>query len=539
MRGAQPQTEYVVFNPNQIKSADPVTSDDQGNVIPLSKRFNLKSPDIRFMPEGYKSHHDETLLDSAWNGKELDLSRPFKANESLPSLAMRTKWEDKPIVKKDSFNFKEKASVSFGKNKNGNDVTLKFDPKLLNPPNIVDFANVYAGEQIQYTIADRMSSVDGDMGGPMHPFLKNNDVVITGPDGKKYVVAWGNNSATVGTKMRRKSQGGANVLMVYLMGNDAHQSNTRTVRLFDTQLENSTMPRHMIDMARVYAYMGIKETKYPLALKKVSKISQAIKKANKLKKDSSYVDKLTQQKKLAIEDVEKFKVSESEKELAGIFRKVKSSQTRLDNGTGKQSTVDANIRELDEFARSTKGNGLIEGIPSKFIYDMTNTFNGRKSAVSKISNLKLYDFDGATLSSVTADMVSADKNAIITAIDLSQNPDFFMLYMGDDPKQIKAMTNSEKAAATKLKKNSNFVVHEAYDTLILSPLEGRRNLNSRMENALDAVPESFQAILNDRPKVKAQVGKKDKNGNLILSEDNLLNTVRDQNAVPLIYNPKK
>ena len=41
--------EYVAFNPNQIKSADPVTYDDAGNVIPLSQRFRATSPDIRRM----------------------------------------------------------------------------------------------------------------------------------------------------------------------------------------------------------------------------------------------------------------------------------------------------------------------------------------------------------------------------------------------------------------------------------------------------------------------------------------------------------
>lgn len=40
--------EYVAFEPSQIKSADPVTYDDEGNVIPLSKRFNKRSDDIRF-----------------------------------------------------------------------------------------------------------------------------------------------------------------------------------------------------------------------------------------------------------------------------------------------------------------------------------------------------------------------------------------------------------------------------------------------------------------------------------------------------------
>ena len=44
-------TSVAVFSPNQIKSADPVTRDDQGNVIPLSERFQSGSDDIRFMPD--------------------------------------------------------------------------------------------------------------------------------------------------------------------------------------------------------------------------------------------------------------------------------------------------------------------------------------------------------------------------------------------------------------------------------------------------------------------------------------------------------
>ena len=40
--------EIVVFKPTKIKSADPVTYDDNGNVIPLSERFNEANPDIRY-----------------------------------------------------------------------------------------------------------------------------------------------------------------------------------------------------------------------------------------------------------------------------------------------------------------------------------------------------------------------------------------------------------------------------------------------------------------------------------------------------------
>ena len=41
-------THYIAFNSNQIKSAEPVTYDDDGNVIPLSKRFNKDNNDIRY-----------------------------------------------------------------------------------------------------------------------------------------------------------------------------------------------------------------------------------------------------------------------------------------------------------------------------------------------------------------------------------------------------------------------------------------------------------------------------------------------------------
>ena len=42
---------YVAFNPSQLKSAEPITRDSSGNVIPPSKRFDVRSADIRFSPK--------------------------------------------------------------------------------------------------------------------------------------------------------------------------------------------------------------------------------------------------------------------------------------------------------------------------------------------------------------------------------------------------------------------------------------------------------------------------------------------------------
>ena len=48
-----PATHFAIFGPANIKSADPVTYDDQGNVIPLSQRFQQVEADIRYNPLGY------------------------------------------------------------------------------------------------------------------------------------------------------------------------------------------------------------------------------------------------------------------------------------------------------------------------------------------------------------------------------------------------------------------------------------------------------------------------------------------------------
>lgn len=45
----EPSTIYIFFKPDQqVRSADPITYDDNGNVIPISERFNPDSKDIRW-----------------------------------------------------------------------------------------------------------------------------------------------------------------------------------------------------------------------------------------------------------------------------------------------------------------------------------------------------------------------------------------------------------------------------------------------------------------------------------------------------------
>ncbi len=68
--------EYSVFSPSQVKSADPVTYDDNGNVIPLSERFNAENEDIRYSLSGYTAdgievyETSEEVLNLPWKERK-------------------------------------------------------------------------------------------------------------------------------------------------------------------------------------------------------------------------------------------------------------------------------------------------------------------------------------------------------------------------------------------------------------------------------------------------------------------------------------
>ena len=64
--------EYMVFDSNQVKYADAVTYDDNGNVIPLSQRFDTGNEDIRY---------------SSRNNQESRVDRLVRKNEELKAEA--------------------------------------------------------------------------------------------------------------------------------------------------------------------------------------------------------------------------------------------------------------------------------------------------------------------------------------------------------------------------------------------------------------------------------------------------------------------
>lgn len=73
--GARESTVYMFKDPNQAKSAEPITYDNNGNVIPLSERFNSRKRDIRF-----------SLSEPVEENKNLMVIHNLHANEVLKQL---------------------------------------------------------------------------------------------------------------------------------------------------------------------------------------------------------------------------------------------------------------------------------------------------------------------------------------------------------------------------------------------------------------------------------------------------------------------
>ena len=70
---------YAIFNPNNAKSADAVTYDDNGNVIPLSQRFDTGKEDIRYSARYAAAEENPEIAKLV----QRVLSGDFKANDKV------------------------------------------------------------------------------------------------------------------------------------------------------------------------------------------------------------------------------------------------------------------------------------------------------------------------------------------------------------------------------------------------------------------------------------------------------------------------
>jgi hypothetical protein len=512
----------AVRDPSLIKRSDAIVKDDKGNIIPPSKRFYPTTDDIRYLPEqarmtpeplspktyaNQKGYDANEILKSKLddNGKII-LTRPISPNGALPLLRDRRQiTKEISSEARNQFAYDDIAKVSLYKN-NGSDVYFNFDPNTQVKPVFKDAAAELAGKNVQIAMADRATAANGDMGGILFPNLKVNQITFTGGDGVKYRPVWANMGWKPVSSMKTKAidQGSVN-LMTYIMGKDAHASNIRTARTVSNEIENAGLKKVHKDLFTTLASYGDMVATNASHTKTISKHSAKVSELwVKYKNPNKFIDsqnpsmneiatfkaktkkdilKLTKFAKDAKSKI--VEIPSEFKALLPFIRSYRNASTRFTNGNGSLANKNARLNDLETYMKSSNFKKLSANYSGRQLIDISSTFDGRKAAVDATTGLEFEKFSTDKVIESLGEFDGATNNQVLGSVELSSNPDLFAIYLGNDPKQIKFMSESEKLAAKHYKEHPDFVQHEAYEWVMLGPENGNHFLNSNPQKLVD------------------------------------------------------
>jgi hypothetical protein len=441
-------------------------------------------------------------------------------------------------------------------------------------PEFADFDDLYDGAVVQLAMADRHGATDGDMGGHSFPDLKvNQDIIVDDGNGNEYKLVWSNNAWGPVKNMSTKAQKyGATTLLTYNMDQHAHDSNTRTVRIFSNEIANSNLSAKdqstlliVMNVALKKAQSSANKQDLRALLKTKKDLIDLLKKDDKaISQAKGYVGKkpLSSEERLALEneiegnqkdidDENQFLKESLGVKLAGdeevkvdaLFRDYQNKRRAYEKNTKsesrKKAMVDAEkaLKAYQKTKEFKKAEGLL---PSRELDKFSNTFKGRKSLILAVKNkeasVKWHGFDSQKISQAIGDQLTGDSLHIVSSVELSSDPNFKAVYLGDDPREIARMSPSEQKAAQQLKSNPNFVAHEAYLWSMLGPAESKHIYNTNQRSVL----ESFPDFVNEYSKLPVKPGKLKLNDpNSKASEFNIVNTIRDQSKIGIVFRAEK
>jgi hypothetical protein len=351
------------------------------------------------------------------------------------------------------------------------------------------------------------------------------------------------------------------------MDQHAHDSNTRTVRIFSNEIANSGLS--VVDQSTILIVQNVALKKSQTSANKKD-LRALITDQNKARKQLIIDDKIIAGKKvkdstrLSAEDrnalIESINESDllikleeeflkeslgakaatpEEVKIDQLFRtyqtKRRAYEKKPDSESRKKSMGDAEA--AIKAYQKTKGFKTAEKLlPSRELDTFSNTFKGRKSLINAIKTktaaAKWGMFDAQKISETIGDQMTGDSLHIVGSVELSNDPNFKAVYLGDDPREIARMTPAEQAAAAQLKANPDFVGHEAYLWAMLGPAESKHYFNTNQRSVLDSAPD----FIDEYSQLPVKEGKKKLNDpESKASEFNIVNTVRDQSKIPVVF----
>ena len=315
------------------------------------------------------------------------------------------------------------------------DVQFKQNKNLI--PIVFDDISRIAGKHVTFVEADRHDTDLDRMGGPLHAFLKSNDVIIN-VDGAEFRPQWANLAwNTISGMINRIKVTDEGHALITLMHEDAHRSNKMMLSAildgFEGKRNMMTSDEKMF-LANAINLIRKRHVKGGKLDKNQSKFLSAI---------GPYKSSLTSGKNVQqnfdkiISKYKRFKWWHDADTIAI------SKDFRL---AKKDTTFNARADIANMFMRSEKG----------------------KSAIMPFAP----DVDALLLSQM--DYHGGKKDDVVGVVQLSKHKldskdRVFAVYFGDDPTQARWMTANELEAKKQLLANKNFRPHPSYDWLMLGP----------------------------------------------------------------------
>ena len=198
--------EAVVFDSEQIKAADPITYDDNGNIIPLSKRFDSENEDIRYSREPERLNElrrqnerklAQATAEDAANENERGLIRDYQkqyskvedireklsaaqqalteAEDSGADYDTTTKAKNRFTVLSNQYAREHRKLESYAKMKALQNVLTRVDERLGNdlPEGMGAASANFTGEE---TVGERwVTEAQGEGDSALHPISKEQE----------------------------------------------------------------------------------------------------------------------------------------------------------------------------------------------------------------------------------------------------------------------------------------------------------------------------------------------------------------------------
>lgn len=294
-----------------------------------------------------------------------------------------------------------------------------------------------ADKHVTFVEADRHDTDFDRMGGPLHAFLKSNDIVVS-VDGATFRPQWANLKwSTLSGMINRVALTDEGHALITLMHEDAHRSNKK-------------MLSSILD--------GFESNRPNMSPEEIMVVANAI---NLIKRRQTKGGKITK------EQGEFLKALGTYKSSVTSGKNVKQNFDKIMSKYGNKSWFsDADTTAISKDFRSAHAN---------------TTFNARadiakmfmRSDKKKSKNMPFApDVDAMLFSQM--DYHGGKKDDVVGVVQLSKHkldsPDrVFGVYFGDDPKEARHMTKNELKVKEQLLADPNFRTHMSYDWLMLGP----------------------------------------------------------------------